>query len=69
MVRIKNDVCVITGAIGVMGSEICREFTKQKADLVLIHSIREGRDVITLIQRLERIKNKEIRGVDINKPL
>lgn len=35
----------------------------------LIDGMREGRDVITLIQRLERIKNKEIRGVDINKPL
>lgn len=33
---LENDVCVITGAIGGMGSEICREFAKQKANLVLI---------------------------------
>lgn len=35
----------------------------------LIDGMREGRDVITLIQRLERIKANKVRGVDINKPL
>lgn len=35
----------------------------------LIDGMRESRDVIAIIQRLERTKAKEIRGVDINKPL
>ena len=33
---LEGDVCVITGAVGGMGAEICREFAKQKANLVLI---------------------------------
>ncbi|MCX8640538.1 MULTISPECIES: SDR family NAD(P)-dependent oxidoreductase [unclassified Gilliamella] len=33
---LENDVCVVTGAMGGMGLEICREFAKQKANLVLI---------------------------------
>lgn len=33
---LEGDICVITGAIGGMGVEICREFAKQKANLVLI---------------------------------
>lgn len=33
---LENDVCVITGAVGGMGSEISREFAKQKANLVLV---------------------------------
>lgn len=35
----------------------------------LIDGMREGRDVIAIIQQLERMKAKDIRGVDINKPL
>ena len=31
---LEGDVCVITGAVGGMGAEICREFAKQKANLV-----------------------------------
>lgn len=33
---LEGDICVITGAVGGMGVEICREFAKQKANLVLI---------------------------------
>ncbi|WP_392566894.1 SDR family oxidoreductase [Utexia brackfieldae] len=33
---LESDVCVITGAVGGMGTEIAREFAKQKARLVLI---------------------------------
>ena len=33
---LEGDICVITGAVGGMGAEICREFAKQKANLVLI---------------------------------
>lgn len=33
---LENDVCVITGAVGGMGSEISREFAKQKSNLVLV---------------------------------
>ncbi|QIQ21880.1 SDR family NAD(P)-dependent oxidoreductase [Zophobihabitans entericus] len=33
---LESDVCVITGAVGGMGSEISREFAKQKAKLVLV---------------------------------
>lgn len=29
--ELENDVCVITGAVGGMGVEICREFAKQKS--------------------------------------
>lgn len=34
--ELTSDVCVITGAIGGMGTEISREFAKQRARLVLI---------------------------------
>jgi len=35
----------------------------------LIDGMREARDIIALIQSIERTKSHEIRGVDINKPL
>lgn len=31
-----GDVCVVTGAVGGMGTEICKEFAKQGANLVLV---------------------------------
>lgn len=34
--NLEGDICVVTGAVGGMGSQICREFAKQKANLVLV---------------------------------
>ena len=34
--NLKGEVCAVTGALGGMGVEICREFARNGADVVLL---------------------------------